>query len=395
MLRVLSNPIFRAFYLAQIASLVGAGIATVALGLFAFELVGRSAGAVLGTALALKTLTTVLLSPFVTALLERFARRSVLVRLELARGMVVFIFPFVTEVWQVYVLIVLLHSASAGLVPSVRSTLADILPSDKDYTRALALTQLAYDMETVASPLLALLLLSFIPLKGLFIAAAGGLLISAAVIASVSLPVQNLVVGLGAGARAVNGLRLFLSTPMLRGLLALTVCAASASAMVLVNTVVFVQSDLGLEAQATVLALAVFGAGSMTAAVLVPRLLDRYPQRVVMMVGSCLCAGGLAGGPAVGSYGMMLLLWFGIGSGYALVLTPAGRLVARAASGSDRSSLFAAHFALTHACWFAAYLVAGRAGELAGIAPAFLALAAMAAGGLFAGLRVWPAVEPR
>ncbi|MBP2236729.1 MFS family permease [Sinorhizobium kostiense] len=391
MLSVLSNPTYRAFYLAQVASLVGAGLATVALGLMAFELAGSGAGAVLGMALALKTLTTVGLSPFVTAGLERFSRRSALIGLEIARGAVMFIFPFVTEVWQVYVLIVLLHSVSAGLVPTVRATIPDILPDEKDYTRALVLTQLSYDMETVASPLLALLLLSLVPLDGLFLVAVGGFLISAALIASISLPAHNASVSLGVGARAVKGLRLYLVTPMLRSLLALTFCAATASAMVLVNTVVLVQSELGLEPEAAVLALAVFGAGSMTAAVLIPRLLDRFPERVIMLAGACLCAGGLGAGAAVSSYATILLLWLGLGAGYALILTPAGRLVARSAGRSDRSVLFAAQFALTHACWFVAYLTAGMAGAAVGIALTFAILAAMAAAGLLVGLRVWPA----
>ncbi|MCG5481068.1 MFS transporter [Sinorhizobium alkalisoli] len=391
MLSVLSNPTFRAFYLAQIASLVGAGLATVALGLMAFELAGSAAGAVLGTALALKTLTTVGLSPFVTAWLERFSRRSVLIGLEIARGAVIFLFPFVTEVWQVYVLIVLLHSVSAGLVPSVRATIPDILPDEKDYTRALVLTQLSYDMETVASPLLALLLLSLVPLDGLFIVAVAGFFVSAALIASVSLPAQNPAVGLGVGARAVKGLRIYLGTPMLRCLLALTFCAATASAMVLVNTVVLVQSELGLEPKATVLAIGVFGVGSMSAAVLIPRLLDRFPERVVMLAGACLCSGGLGAGAAITGYATMLLLWLSLGSGYALILTPAGRLVARAAGRSDRSVLFAAQFALTHACWFIAYLTAGMAGATVGIAFTFAILAAMSAAGLLVAALVWPA----
>ncbi|ODR92768.1 MFS transporter [Sinorhizobium alkalisoli] len=391
MLSVLSNPTFRAFYLAQIASLVGAGLATVALGLMAFELAGSAAGAVLGTALALKTLTTVGLSPFVTAWLERFSRRSVLIGLEIARGAVIFLFPFVTEVWQVYVLIVLLHSVSAGLVPSVRATISDILPDERDYTRALVLTQLSYDMETVASPLLALLLLSLVPLDGLFIVAVAGFFVSAALIASVSLPAQNPAVGLGVGARAVKGLRIYLGTPMLRCLLALTFCAATASAMVLVNTVVLVQSELGLEPKATVLAIGVFGVGSMSAAVLIPRLLDRFPERVVMLAGACLCSGGLGAGAAVTGYATMLLLWLSLGSGYALILTPAGRLVARAAGRSDRSVLFAAQFALTHACWFIAYLTAGMAGATVGIAFTFAILAAMSAAGLLVAALVWPA----
>ena len=45
---------FRHLFSAQIIALFGTGLATVALGLLAYELAGADAGAVLGTALAIK-----------------------------------------------------------------------------------------------------------------------------------------------------------------------------------------------------------------------------------------------------------------------------------------------------------------------------------------------------
>jgi len=52
MLGVLSNRTYRHLFLAQVVALIGTGLATVALGLLAFDLAGENAGAVLGTALA-------------------------------------------------------------------------------------------------------------------------------------------------------------------------------------------------------------------------------------------------------------------------------------------------------------------------------------------------------
>ena len=51
MLNTLKNPTFRHQFAAQIVALVGTGLATVALGLLAWQLAGDDAGAVLGTAL--------------------------------------------------------------------------------------------------------------------------------------------------------------------------------------------------------------------------------------------------------------------------------------------------------------------------------------------------------
>jgi MFS family permease len=64
--------------------------------------------------------------------------------------------------------------------------------------------------------------------------------------------------------------------------------------MVIVNTVVYVRSLLGLGERDVALALTVFGAGSMIAALALPRLLDRLPDRPVMLAGAAGLVAGLA-----------------------------------------------------------------------------------------------------
>lgn len=54
MFAVLKNRTYRHLFLAQVIALLGTGLATVALGLLAYDLAGADAGAVLGTALAIK-----------------------------------------------------------------------------------------------------------------------------------------------------------------------------------------------------------------------------------------------------------------------------------------------------------------------------------------------------
>ena len=80
--------------------------------------------------------------------------------------------------------------------------------------------------------------------------------------------------------------------------------------------------------------------------------------------------------------------------GYSLVLTPSGRLLRRSARPEDRPALFAAQFALSHACWLIAYPLAGRFGAGFGLTATFLVMAALAALGLVLGWRLWPADEP-
>ena len=46
----------------------------------------------------------------------------------------------------------------------------------------------------------------------------------------------------------------------------------------------------------------------------------------------------------------LLVTWIVLGVGYSAVMTPSGRLLRRSAHASDRPAVFAAQFALSHAC---------------------------------------------
>lgn len=70
MLSVLANRTYRHLFAAQALSLIGTGLTTVALGLLAYDLAGADAGAVLGTALALKMITYVGIAPIAGDLVE-------------------------------------------------------------------------------------------------------------------------------------------------------------------------------------------------------------------------------------------------------------------------------------------------------------------------------------
>src|SRR5215207_204968 len=279
MLKVLANRTYRHLFAAQVIALIGTGLATVALGLLAYELAGADAGAVLGTALAIKMIAYVGVAPVAAAFAERLPRRAMLVSLDLVRAAVAVLLPFVSEVWQVYVLIFVLQSASAAFTPTFQATIPDVLPVEKEYTRALSLSRLAYDLESVVSPMLAAALLTVISFHSLFAGTVVGFLVSAALVVSVTLPSPKPVARRGIYDRTTRGLRIYLATPRLRGLLALNLAVAAASAMVIVNTVVLVRATFGLGQGEVALALAAFGGGSMLSAFILPSLLDNIPDR--------------------------------------------------------------------------------------------------------------------
>ncbi|OYY99401.1 MAG: MFS transporter [Polaromonas sp. 28-63-22] len=395
MLEVLSNRTYRHLFFAQAIALVGTGLATVALSLLAFDLAGANAGAVLGTALAIKMLAYIGIAPVASALAERLPRRAVLVGLDVVRAAVALMMPFVTQIWQIYVLIFVLQAASAAFTPTFQATIPDVLPDESDYTKALSLSRLAYDLENLVSPMLAALLLSVVSYHSLFGGTALGFLASAAFVVSAVLPRAKMPPKRGIYERTTRGLRIYLATPRLRGLLALNLAIASGSAMVIVNTVVLVQSGFGLTQTATAIALASFGAGSMLVALALPKLLDRVPDRRAMLAGAGLIAVCLLVGFVLATrYAVLLPLWFVMGLGYSLAQTPSGRLLRRSSGAADRPALFAAQFALSHACWLITYPLAGWLGAKFGLATSFVTLGTLAAAAVLLSMRLWPSDDP-
>jgi len=400
MLKILANRTYRHLFGAQIIALLGTGLATVALGLMAWQIAGENAGIVLGTAFAIKMIAYVTLAPIASAFADRVPRRAMLVTLDLIRAGVALALPFVTEIWQIYILIFLLQAASAGFTPTFQATIPDVLPDEAEYTRALSLSRLAYDLENLISPMLAVALLSVVSFPVLFYGTVIGFVASAVLVASVTLPSPSSQSNPEPRAksnvweRTTLGIRIYLATPRLRGLLALNLAVAAAGAMVIVNTVVIVQTRFGLEQSAVAWALAAFGGGSMAGSLILPRLLENIPDRPVMITGAMLLVVGTALGPLAGSLVTLATLWLLIGFGYSLTMTPSGRLLRRSAHAKDRPAIFAAQFALSHFCWLITYPIAGFFGARFGLDVTFMVLAAIAALGLVVAIRIWPASEP-
>lgn len=400
MLDVLANRTYRHLFVAQVFALAGTGLLTVALGLLAFELAGAETGVVLGTALAIKMIAYVGVAPIVGAFANQLPRRTFLVAMDLVRAAIALLLPFISEVWQIYVLIFLLQSASAAFTPTFQATIPDILPDERDYTRALSLSRLAYDLESLLSPALAAALLTIISFHWLFGGTAVGFLCSAALVLSVMppQPAKSERKG-GIYDKTTRGMRIYLKTPRLRGLLALNLSVAAAGAMVIVNTVVIVRGVLGLPESDVAVALGCFGGGSMAAALLLPKVLDRLPDRTVMLPAAALLGVVLLAFSAAtwsGSIGWVALLvtWGLLGISYSAVQTPTGRLLRRSAQAEDRPALFAAQFALSHACWLVTYPLAGWLGAAAGVPVTLAVLGVVTLVGAALGGFLWPSHDP-
>ncbi|MFJ6095834.1 MFS transporter [Williamsia muralis] len=400
MLEIMRNRTFGRLFAAQVVALVGTGLLTVALGLLAYDLAGSRAGAVLGTALAVKMVAYVAVAPVISALTDRVPRTVLLVGADVVRAAVAVLLPLVDQTWQVYVLIFVLQAASATFTPAFQSIIPAVLVEEDDYARGLSLSRLAYDLESLVSPVLAAALLTVVSYNFLFLGTVAGFVASALLVISTVVPRTipadrslRLVDRMTLGARVMS------ASPVLRGLLALNMVVAAATALVVVNTVVYVRDLLGGSNIGVALALGCFGAGSMAMALVLPRLLASLPDRRVMMTGSATVAAGLAvttlvlviAPPTTAGWIVLGAVWIVLGAGTSLITTPSARLLRGYSDEQNRSSVFTAQFSLSHACFILTYPLAGWVGAHIGQVSASLASTVLATLAALVAARIWPA----
>ncbi|WP_293008848.1 MFS transporter [Nitrosomonas sp.] len=396
MLTPLRNSTYRHLFAAQIISLLGTGLTTVALALLAYDLAGDKAGIVLGAALAIKMIAYVSIAPIVGGLAASLPRKKLLVILDIIRAGFVLCLPFVEEIWQIYLIIFLMQSCSAGFTPMLQATILDIIPDESTYTKALSLSRLAYDLESLVSPMLAATALLFMSFNVLFAFNALAFLISALIVVTALLPKRKIaqeVRIVSAWEKITFGVRAYLATPILRGLLSLSMAVSAAGSIVIVNTVVIVRSGFGLGEQEVALAWAVYGGGSMLVALTLPKLLQHLPDRPLMLAGAALLAAGLLAGSFVSTFFWLLPVWFLLGSATSLINTPSGRLLRRSSAEEDRPAYFAAQFSLSHACWLLTYPLAGWLGVTLGITETFYVFSAIVSMSFVTALYLWPHQE--
>jgi MFS family permease len=139
----------------------------------------------------------------------------------------------------------------------------------------------------------------------------------------------------------------------------------------------------------------------MIVALLLPRVLDRVPDRAVMLRGALLLTAVFAALGATTTdesggwrWAALLATWAAFGAACSMVLTPTGRLIRRAAPPEEHTSAFAAQFSLSHSCWLLTYPLAGWPGAAAGLQAAVLVLGAITLAAGLVAARLWPSREP-
>jgi NRE family putative nickel resistance protein-like MFS transporter len=311
---------------------------------------------------------------------DRVSRKKILICADLVRFGLLALFPFVTAVWQIYALIFAINAATAFFTPTFESSVPEIV-GDEQYVKALSLSRVANDVEAVAAPALAGLLVALFGLRWVFWFDAFTYLVSASLVALVAMPhlkkslprisVRSFLTDL------TTGTRILLREPSLRQALTLSIAEATAGAAAIVATVSYVRDVLGRGQTVFAFVMAGVGLGSSLTAIALGRATGRYEKgardRSVLhgrrhkWASRGLLAGGL-------DLGLLLLpdilkpplivfgfLWMLNGAGQALIAIPSSTLLAEHTSERERGRAYAAHFALTHFFWLLSYPTIGHA----------------------------------
>ncbi|SNV16544.1 H+ Antiporter protein [Dermatophilus congolensis] len=396
MLRVLTHRTYAKLFSAHVIALVGTGLLTVALGLLAFDIGGGNAGLIMGTAMTIKMGAYVFVSPIATAFVSRLPRKPVLIGAEITRAAVALCLPFVTEAWQIYILIFLLQSASAAFTPTFSATIPAVLPDENEYTQALSLSRLAYDLESLISPILAAALLTITGFHNLFFGTFVGFIASAGLVITTHIPATAPSSIEKFHDRLTHGWRLFWSTAELRGLIGMNLVVAAVTPLVIVNTVVLVRAELGRPQHDVAVLLAAYGGGSMLIALSIPKLINRLTDRSIMLAGGIsllllliAAADAIAWTTHSAQWGALLLVWTLMGAATSAVLTPSARILRRNSTDENRAAVFAAQFSLSHACFLFTYPLAGALGTGAGVSTTALTLVPLGLIGVLTAAGMW------
>lgn len=385
------NRNYTRLFAAQIVSLTGSGMTTVGLALFAYQIVGGvSAAAVIGNALMLRILAFLLFSQIAGVMADRGNRKMILIAADVVRFGLMALFPFITEIWQIYAMIFAINAATAFFTPTFEASIPEVV-GPQHYVKALSLSRVAVDVEAVAAPALAAALIAAASLKWVFWFDAITYLVSALLVVFALIPRSPKVEGGAAGSRLVTeitlGTRILFGEPALRQALALSVVEATAGAAAIVATVVYVQQSLHLGETAFTLIMAGMGLGSSLAALSLGRLTGRYEMGVTdpaalhglrhrwgalaLLSGGLLLSAVLLPGALQPPLAVFAVLWVLNGAGQALIAIPSSTLLAEHTSEGERGRAYAAHFAWTHAFWLVTYPAIGHATARFGAALTF------------------------
>ncbi len=363
----LKEKIFLKLYFSQTVSLLGDAFTWVGIALLAFQFGGDQSAVILATALTLRVTAFILFGPYAGVLADRIDRKKIMYITHFVRMGIVSCLPFVTEAWQIYVLIFFLNIFNAFFTPAYKAAIPQSIKNQDNYSSGIALSNATNQLLSVLGPGLAGAAAAWLGIRQIFFVDAATFIIAAIFILSLpSLLIEKHLNTKVAQPKVwediIKGTRLLFTDKAVRFALLMELVAAIAGAQILVNTVGYIKGQLQLTDKHYGYVMAAFGIGAVTAAFASGNY-DKSKNRVAsLMIGGGLVCVAIAFGNYL-TYIPLLILWLLAGFGQTLAEMPSQILIAEKIPKEEHGKVYGAHFAWSHLWWAIAYPLAGFTGS--------------------------------
>jgi MFS transporter, NRE family, putaive nickel resistance protein len=365
MFEVLKNKVFARLYLAQTVNLFGDALTWLGLALLAYDLAGiDGASQVLSFGLLMRVSSFVIFAPFAGILADKVDRKLILVISHLCRMMIVGLLPFVQQVWQFYVLVMLLNVFYAFFTPTFKATIPLIFSDKKFYGKAISLSSATYQLLGVLGPGIAGGFAMWFGARQIFFIDGITFLIAAILIfmipSTLKVKSENQS-NKGWGDLKTGTFPLFQNKQIRFGLL-MQLVAAIVGAQILVNTVTFVKGHLMLGDQEYGIIMSIFGLGATLGALACAYLSKKYRLISIILAGAVAISFSVMPANQL-SFFFILPLWLLAGASESFVNIPTETLIAENIPKHEQGRVYGAHFAWSHLWWVIAYPLAGWIGS--------------------------------
>jgi MFS transporter, NRE family, putaive nickel resistance protein len=360
------NRAFMTLYAAQTVNLLGDALSWVGLALLAYDLAGLSGGsALLATALTVRVMAFVVVSPWAGLVADRMDRKMILLTTHVCRMILISGLPFIQHPNQLLAIVLGLNIFNGIFSPTYKATLP-LVTGKADYADAIALSGTTYQLLGVLGPGIAGGVAAWVGTRQIFFLDAITFLIAAVLVLMIPdrLTPANPSLNINRTSQqplwqelSVGSLCLWHDRSLRYGLLLQLVTALS-GAQILVNTVNYVQGDLHLGKVEYGWVMGAFGVGATIASAFVSKVSDRDNRLGVLSLGCGVLTSVMLVAQGADLWGLMGL-WAMAGVGQSLMDISMQLLIADRISVELQGRVYGAHFAWSHLWWVLAYPIAG------------------------------------
>ena len=279
----LQRPAFRRLWLGLVISRLGDQFTIIALVWFVLQLTGS--GIAIGLVVFCFQLPTILSSPLIGKLLDRYQPRTIMAVDNFGRACIIGAIPLLYALGVLHLLMVYMLALLSGILSPAtevgcRIVIPRIVP-DEELEKANSLSSISWDFATLVGPALAGILVTVISAPVVLLLDAGSFVLMGAV--AISLPhMQRVLTGQNAveNRRTLLGFGIIFRVKALRFLTILTLLFLFAQGLAEVAVPVYSQKILGTGAVGYGLLMSAFGIGSLLALLLISQFWSRKNLQV-------------------------------------------------------------------------------------------------------------------